>query len=417
MKDFILKNKSILLGLSAILLLFIINYKILIISANHDFFGIVVSLGLFIIGGRKTNFKINYLVFTLLLLFEFVSYRLLTKSVHFLALLLFLCLVFHYFTQKFSFIAFICLLLFSTLFNTFFIHLTTEIKQNLCYVVYLTLKNFIVVDKIEGVNFYINQSKITIDTACMGLSMFKTGLLSSAILMTLEEKKQKRNYTIGSIILFCSLTVLLNLIANYFRIITLIFFDCTQENTLHHSIGLICFVIYQILPMLLLIRFIKPKIEGQNEIVKPSKNILVLIAFVVVLAVSIKMKNEDVNEPVIKIPEKYEHTNGSWVNNEVYKINTDQKLIYIKTPSHNPLVCWTGNGYNIIETKKILNDKDEIWFNKMEKNKQLYYSSWWYECNGKKYTSFIEVMFLKLFYNSPIVLINETYKPNLNKKT
>lgn len=412
MKDFILKNKAILLGLSAILLIFIINYKILISTINHDFFGIVVSLGLFIIGGRKTNFKINYLVFGILLIFEFISYRLLTKSVHFLALILFLCLVFHYYTQKFSYIAFICILLFSTIFNTFFIHLTTEIKQNLCYVVYLTLKNFISIDKIEGVNFYINQSKITIDTACMGLSMFKTGLLSCAILMTLEENKQKKIYRIGSIIIFCSLTVFLNLLSNYFRIITLIFFDCTQENLLHHSIGLICFIVYQILPMLLLIRFIKPKIEEQNKTVKPSKNILALLSFFVVLVVSLKINNEDVNEPLIKIPKEYEQIKGVWVNNEVYKINSPQKLIYIKTPSHNPLVCWTGNGYNIIETKKIKVNKEEIWFNKMEKNKQVYYSNWWYECNGKKYTSFLEVMFLKLIYNSPIILINETYKPN-----
>jgi exosortase N len=412
MKNFILKNKSILLGLSAILLIFITNSKILISTINHDFFGIVVSLGLFIIGGRKTNFKINYLVFGLLIIFEFVSFRLFTKSVHFLALILFLCLIFHYYTQKFSYIAFIYVLLFSTIFNTFFIHLTTEIKQNLCYVVYLTLKNFISIDKIEGVNFYINKSKITIDTACMGLSMFKTGLLSCAILMTLEENKQKKIYTIGSIIIFCSLTVLLNLLSNYFRIITLIFFDCTQENLLHHSIGLICFIIYQILPMLFLIRFIKPKIEEQNKVVKPSKPILVLISFLVVLIVSLKIKNENANEPLIKIPKEYAQIKGVWVNNEVYKINTPQKLIYIKTPSHNPLVCWTGNGYNIIQTKKITANKEDIWFNQMEKNKQIYYSNWWYESNGKKYTSFTEVMFLKLIYNSPIILINETYKPN-----
>lgn len=412
MKDFILKNKSILLGLSAILLIFIINSKILIATMNQDFFGILVSLSLFIIGGRKTNFKINYLLFVLLLIFEFVSFRLLTKSLHFLTLILFLCVIFHYFTQKFSYIAFICILLFSTIFNTFFIHLTTEIKQSLCHVVYLTLKNFISIDKIEGVNFYINQSKITIDTACMGLSMFKTGLLSCAVLMTLEEKKQKRNYTISSIIIFCIITVFLNLLSNYFRIITLVFFDCTQENLLHHTIGLICFIVYQIIPMLLIIRFIKPKIEDQNTVAKSSKILLPFISFLIVLTVSLKIKNQDINEPVIKIPKKYEHTKGVWVNNEVYKINTLKKLIYIKTPSHNPLVCWTGNGYTIIETKKIVENKEEIWFNKMEKNKQVYYSSWWYECNGKKYTSFTEVMFLKLIYNSPIILINETSKAN-----
>jgi hypothetical protein len=61
-------------------------------------------------------------------------------------------------------------------------------------------------DRIEGVNFY--QQKITIDTACMGLSMFKTGLLTGAILLTLEEKKQIFwNY---SDCYFCFVVIVLN---------------------------------------------------------------------------------------------------------------------------------------------------------------------------------------------------------------
>ena len=95
---------------------------------------------------------------------------------------------------------------------------------------------------------------------------------------------------------------------------------------------------------------------------------------------------------------------------EVYKIEAKNKLIYIKTPSHKPLICWTGAGYKIIESKEIIVKKEKIWFTIIEKNNVKFYSYWWYECGSKKYTSFIEVMFMKLIYNLPIRLINETFR-------
>lgn len=106
----------------------------------------------------------------------------------------------------------------------------------------------------------------------------------------------------------------------------------------------------------------------------------------------------------------YNTSKGIWVNKEVFKIVTPEKLIYIKTPSHNPLVCWTGNGYKVIESKIIEKNNEEIYFVRMEKNGVQYFSYWWYECNNKKYTSLIEVLLIKLFYNQPIRLINETNK-------
>ncbi|RZJ50330.1 MAG: exosortase N [Flavobacterium sp.] len=409
MKKLISENK-IILAVFAVVILLAINGKTLFSVLNTDFIGIVVSCSLFVIGGRKTNYKINYFLFVSILILEFVTYRLHTKSVHFLAMLMLLFLVFHYFTAKFSFIAFICIILFSTLFSSFFTHLTAEIKQGICYVVYLTMKNFITIDKIEGVNFFINNSKITIDTACMGLSMFKTGLLSGAILMTLEERKQKQYYGIFQILQFCFLIIVLNVVSNYFRIITLVIFNCTQENTLHHGIGLICFTVYQIIPMLLLVKYIKPKLVSNDSINIQPKTSIIILSFVILFAVSIKIINENNNGFRQDLNSKFGSVKGVWVNDEVFKMEDNKKLTYIKTPSHNPLVCWTGNGYTIIESKKIFINNEEIWFNKMEKNGQNYKSYWWYQCGDKKYTSMVEVMFIKLIYNQPVFLINETTK-------
>lgn len=401
------QNIKLIVILSIVLLL-IWNHAVISFGFEADFFGMFFSLVLFFTGGRKTTAKVNYLLIVLILIFEFVSYRLHTKSLHFLSLMLLICLVYYEFTNKFSFIALICLLLFSSLFNTFFEHLTAEIKQVLFENVYWMLKKFLDIEKTEGVTFFINGAKITIDTACMGLSMFKTGLLIGAVLLTFEEQKQKLFYSIGQIVLICIAIVFLNIISNYFRIITLILLNCTEENTLHHSIGLLCFMVYQVLPMLVLIRYIKPKNRGV-DVVENKSNIVVLgIAVIIIAVVSFEIKKEANLEILENLNPKYDVNTGQWIHKEVFKIETDKTLIYIKSPSHKPLICWTGTGYKIIASRQIEVEHEKIWYNKMVKDNVKYQSLWWYECDGKKYTSFMEVMLMRLIYGKSVRLINET---------
>lgn len=397
--------------------LLVLNSNIVLSGLDSNLFGIVFSILLFLIGGRKTSFNMNYPLLGFIFLLEFISYRLHTKSLHFLALALFVCFVYYSITRKFSFIAFICIFLFSSIFNTFFDYLTVEIKQTLCNGVYLTLKNFLPITKIEGVNFYINNAKITIDTACMGLSMFKTGLLVGAFLLTIEERKQQKLFSIKQIFLFCCLIIALNIISNYFRIITLILLDCTQENMLHYTIGLLCFAFYQVMPMLFLIRFFKPKNEEKVNTTSPNFVLLPIIAgSLIVFATSLEIKREIKHDLLENLNPSYNIKKGVWINNEVFKIATPEKLVYIKTPSHNPLICWTGTGYKIIESKIISSDNEKIWQVKMEKNITQYYSYWWYECEGKKYTSLVEVLLIKLFQNKSVRLINETSSTKLISK-
>lgn len=409
MKHFIIQHKKTIF-VAITMLLLLLNYSILLNGLDANFFGILFSIALFVIGGRKTNLNLNYPLFGLIFILEFISFRLHTKSLHFLALAIFTCLLYYNFTGKFSFIAFFCVILFSSLFNTFFNYLTTEIKQTLCYTSYLALKNFIAIDKIEGVNFYINNSKITIDTACMGLSMFKTGLLTGAFLLTLEERKQQAYFSIKQIIVFCFIMVALNIVSNFFRIITLILFNCTEENVLHHSIGILCFLFYQIIPMLFLIRLFKPE---KNELVYKNSHTTLFPAFIAVgllFVTSLKIKTDQNYDILQDLNPAYHIEQGSWVGEEVFKISTPEKLIYIKTPIHKPLICWTGSGYMITESKEIKRNNEKIWQVKMEKNNIHYLSFWWYECDNKKYTSLTEVLLIKLVYNKSVRLINETIK-------
>jgi len=242
------------------------------------------------------------------------------------------------------------------------------------------------------------------------LSMFKTGLLSGALLLTLEEKKHQKYFNSIQIVLFCSLLIVLNIISNYFRIITLVLFNCTEENVVHHTIGILCFVFYQILPMLFLIRFFRPKKE-KVEITRDLYPVLFTLAgTLIVLGTSFEIKKEQHYNLLENLNPEYQNKKGAWISKEVFKIVTLEKLIYIKTSNHNPLVCWTGAGYKIVESKEVNRGNEKISRVKMEKNNVQYYSYWWYECNSKKYTSLIEVLLIKLFHNKPVRLINETSK-------
>jgi len=92
MKELISKYKILIAALS-ILILFATNYSDILSSLDSNFIGLICSVILFAIGSKKTNFSINYLLVALIIVLEFVSYNLNTKSIHSLSIILFLCLV------------------------------------------------------------------------------------------------------------------------------------------------------------------------------------------------------------------------------------------------------------------------------------------------------------------------------------
>jgi exosortase N len=162
--------------------------------------------------------------------------------------------------------------------------------------------------------------------------------------------------------------------------------------------------------MLFLIRFFKPKTEETQTEKQQHKFAIIVVATAILFVTSFEIKKILPNNLLENLSPEYSIQNGTWVNSEVFKISTPSKLIYIKTPAHNPLVCWTGNGYKIIEKKETARGNQKIWQVKMEKNNVQYNSYWWYECDSKKYTSLPEVLLIKLFTNKSVRLVNETTK-------
>jgi exosortase N len=241
----------------------------------------------------------------------------------------------------------------------------------------------------------------------MGLNLFKTGILFVAIIIALEEKKQQKTFDFLQLIIVFLAVIVLNIFSNYFRIITLVLFECIEDNFLHQLIGWVSFLIYQIIPTLFLIKYgIKPKLKPENYVSKTNKSLFFILS-IIVMFTSIKIKEEKNYYLLQNLPQKYK--NGTWVvKNHVYKKVNQDTLVYVKAPFHKPTNCWTGSGYKILNQKITQKNKDKIWKITMEKNHKKYHSYYWYQVGNCKETSYIRAIFLGFIDKKPIQLINET---------
>jgi exosortase N len=408
------KKTKIWISVFIISSLIILNFPLIINNLERESLGTLVAFTLFFYSAKATKLKIDYFVFAMILVLQYISYHLHINSLHFLSIELFIIGIYYAITKKFSIIAFCCVLLFSSLFQKISDGFSTEIKQEICKWVYFSLRNFIKIDGFEGVNFYINQTQITIDTACMGLNLFKTGLLLGAIILILEEKKQNKNYGNWQKIFVIIAVIVLNIISNYFRIITLLIFQCIENNFTHQLIGWFSFVVYQVIPTFLLLKYvIQPKFE--NKEYDSKTNIYLFFGISIILFItSLKMKEEKNYDLLSNLPQKYK--NGSWViKNHVYKKEIGETLIYVKAPFHNPMTCWTGSGYKITKTEIISKNNHEIWKITMKKNNKTYHSYWWYEIDNQIETNYFKATLQSLQDRKPIKLINETIEVKLKK--
>ena len=79
------------------------------------------------------------------------------------------------------------------------------------------------------------------------------------------------------------------------------------------------------------------------------------------------------------------------VKADVVKLENKSSLIYLKAipdyfnPDHNPMICWTGSGYNLERIQEEKLESREIYTAVLRKEKEELYTAWWYS-NGTTHT-------------------------------
>ena len=341
-------------------------------------------------GSRSLRFLIPALLFTLLAIF------IPAKSSLFFTLVFTILLLFENFIGKISLNFFFVLLLLSPLFKFFSDTLSFPLRLWLSDTVAKTITlagmharaagNIITID---GYDFYIDQ-------ACAGLNMLSISLLICLFILSYHQKKNERYLSFYSLLTMLILTFLLNIVSNFFRIMMIVIFKIMPGTAMHDLVGMSTLIVYVILP---LIALSGPFVQRFGKINPEKKDratahllrypVLHFMFFGVIIFLSIhsaeNLQTAHSNSKHITL-KGYQKT---FLQNNVLKFESKEALIYMKptsfyAPEHNPMICWTGSGYEFQLIKKEIIKGTEIYTGTLLKGNDKIYASWWFDNGNMK---------------------------------
>jgi exosortase N len=222
-----------------------------------------------------------------------------------------------------------------------------------------------------GNTIQFEESIFHVDPACLGLNMTLTSLLVSCIIIAYFERKQRCFYSLPKVTLFLILSFILVIIANYFRIISLILFNSVPNTVSHELIGILTMIIYTLLPFYFIMKLTNRKENKgaeniRNNHMKTIKSLnyhKAIMTGIILIILSIP----NFSENLFRNPEFDEEASEIVVNgyittvleNNVVRLSNNDVLIYIKPATefyrgdHNPMVCWRGEGYSLRKETKV----------------------------------------------------------------
>ncbi len=241
-----------------------------------------------------------------------------------------------------------------------------------------------------------NGSEFAVDPACMGLNMLVTALLCGLILFAFYQKQNKRQLAISWVLAGLGILFLLNIGSNLCRIVLLVRFHLMPENSLHGFSGIICLVVYVLLPGALLCKLLVKKlgrpIPQKEEVAcagnKAGRLHLVLLPLMIMTAIRLEQQHTAAPQGTLPVMAGY---TVSWYDREVIKMEDKETLIYLKPlkgfiyTDHNPLLCWNGSGYTFTRVEERCWSGIPLFTGLLQKGKEQLYTAWWYE-NGSTST-------------------------------
>ncbi len=363
-------------------------------------------------GQLSRRFLIPVLIFSLL------AIAVPARSTLFFMLLFSLLLLFENAIGKLSLAVPFILVIISPIFKFFSDTLSFPLRLWLSNLVANTMTFAGMQIKAAGNLISIGKYEFYIDQACAGLNMLHLSLLIAVFIAAAHQKKKRHllNFTRLSGLLL--LTFLLNIISNYFRILMIVIFKIMPGNVFHDLAGLICMAIYVILPLSLFTgRFLKCFSGKSTETILqpaitsyPRRTIVIHSALLLCLGI-LAFRPKHVREIPANDRIGLEGYNKSIVSGDVIKLENKTALIYLKptpfyAPEHNPMICWSGSGYEFKFIRKVMVKGTEIYMGTLEKGKEKIYAAWWFDNGILKTTNQWNWRWQSALNRKPFYLVN-----------
>ena len=239
--------------------------------------------------------------------------------------------------------------------------------------------------------------EFSVDPACMGLRMIVTSLLCGMILLGFYQKKFVKELRGWQVISVLGLVILLNIVANLFRIICLVQFNILPDNVLHEMMGIICLLAYVILPLVWLSRWTvqrygipRENLRGIYFIRSTSR----LLGCNLLLAVCMLagMFHQGINNRIPAVPGQVAGYTSQPLPGNVIKLENGHSLVYIKHipgcyyTEHHPMLCWKGSGFDFQQIEERMMNGRKVYTAILQQGAEKLYTAWWYD-NGQQCTT------------------------------
>lgn len=392
-----------------IIILFIPNYFVM--DANV-YMGL--SLAPYILVIAKRNYSFRYFIPFLLLLI--VQLFVPVKSLFFLSLLFAILLLIESTMGKLNNIFILYLLLLSPIYKYFSNFIGFPTRLWLSQLSGTILSSIGMEIDIAGNMISMDNTEFSVDAACAGLNMMTTSLMIAMLIIAYYQRKLNTNPPFSKVVLFLSTTFTLNAISNLLRIIFLIFFKIMPDNRLHELVGILFLIIYVILPLIYFSKYLFKKTKSKKIVVQNSNieglrrsyflNIFfALILYAVGHNIILAENPPTINDYALKGFKKEILKNG------VTKLENKKTLIYIKpvkfySAEHNPMICWSGSGYEFKKIMKKMISGVEIYTGVIEKEKEKIYTAWWFDNGNIKTTNQFQWRWDAINTNTNYFLLN-----------
>ncbi|SHN29283.1 exosortase N [Chitinophaga sp. CF418] len=253
---------------------------------------------------------------------------------------------------------------------------------------------------VQGNMITCNGNEFSVDPACMGLQMMVTASLCGMILMGFYQQQYKKVLDIWWVLSLLAGVILLNVASNLLRIIFLVWLNIMPGTVMHDVTGIMCLILYVIVPLLLLTQWMvrkygKPlQVHRKRYVLRSAVKLFLLNMLLpaVLLIVFIVNKPREVGHQVLShVPAMPGYVVQSLPGN-IISLKNDTLLVYIKHipasyyTDHNPMICWKGSGYEFYKVEEKLVGGHTIYTALLQQEKDKLYTAWWYD-NGLVSTS------------------------------
>jgi exosortase N len=193
---------------------------------------------------------------------------------------------------------------------------------------------------------------------------------------------------------FFAVAFILNMITNLVRIIVLVLFRVPPEHTMHEYIGILCLIVYVLIPLHFLSAWMV-RAYGEAKNVPEAKPAFTLTtkAFIGIIPLIVLFTGATLerNRP----PSANGHANvqlGGFepekLGDGITKFSTHESLIYVKTipefftGEHTPLMCWKGSGYEFSGVTTASVEGITVYKGTLTRADKSLHTAWWYS-NGQ----------------------------------